>query len=456
MSVDQFLRTLWRRKLTLVMTVLIATATTYVLARSAPKVYEATATLFVGDRKAAADDFQALQSAQSLTKTYAELIQSRNVADRVAAQLRDGTTGTELLGKVTFQPISETQLVSITAEGSSARAAALTANQYAGTFIDYARTNLASQTKSDISLVDAAQSPADPVRPRPLLYSAIALIVSVFLGCALALLRDQFDRGLGDDDELNRALGAPVLARIPAVSARRLEGAKEDHFLEAFRILRVNLSYAAPGRRLRSVLITSAEPGEGKTTTALALARVLGEQGQHVLIIEGDLRRPSLSQSLEVPADRPGLAQYLANDERLTDVAYQTSIPNVSVLPAGATTPAPSALLQSDRLERLMDEAREWADFIIVDSPPLSAGADSSLLAHAAGDVLFLVNEQRSRRSKAVAAVRQLRQAGARVTGIIINGVQDSGDYGVYGYGGEQQRRGRNRLAEELATPIEH
>jgi succinoglycan biosynthesis transport protein ExoP len=455
MSIDQFLRTLWRRKLTLVMTVLIATATTYVVARSAPKVYAATSTLFVGDRKSALDDFQALQSAQSLTKTYAELIQSRNVADRVAGQLKDGRTGTDLLEGVTFTPISETQLVSITAEGPSPREAALTANQYAGTFIDYARTNLASQTKSEISLVDAAQQPAAAIRPRPLLYTAVALLVSLFLGCGLALLREQFDRGLGDDDEINRELGAPVLARIPAVSARRLEGAREDQFLESFRILRVNLAYAAPGRTVRSILITSAEPSEGKSTTALALARVLGEQGQQVLIIEGDLRRPSLSESLEVPGDRPGLAQYLAGGKRLSDVAFTTSIPTVSVVPAGATTPAPSALLQPERLQQLMDEAMEWAEFLIVDSPPLSAGADASLLAHAAGDVLFLVNAQRSRRSKAVAAVRQLRQAGARVTGVIINGVPESGaDYGGYGYG--DQRRGRNRLAEELATPIEH
>jgi succinoglycan biosynthesis transport protein ExoP len=455
MSVDQFLRTLWRRKLTLVMTVLIATATTYVLARSAPKVYAATSTLFVGDRKAALDDYQALQSAQSLTKTYAELIQSRNVADRVAGSLKDGRTGADLLNDVTFRPISETQLVSITAEGPSPRDAALTANQYAGTFIDYARTNLASQTKSEISLVDAAQEPPEAIRPRPLLYTAIALLVSLFLGCGLALLREQFDRGLGDDDEINRELGAPVLARIPAVSSRRLEGAREDQFLESFRILRVNLAYAAPGRHVRSILITSAEPSEGKSTTALALARVLGEQGQQVLIIEGDLRRPSLSESLEVPPGRRGLAQYLAGDERLADVAFATSIPNVSVVPAGATTPAPSALLQPERLQRFMDEAMEWAEFLIVDSPPLSAGADASLLAHAAGDVLFLVNAQRSRRSKAVAAVRQLRQAGARVTGVIINGVPESAaDYGGYGYG--DQRRGRNRLAEELATPIEH
>jgi succinoglycan biosynthesis transport protein ExoP len=455
MSVDQFLRTLWRRKLTVLMTVLIATTTTYVLARSAPKVYAATATLFVGDRKAALDNYQALQSAQSLTKTYAELIQSRNVADRVASSLGRGQQGGDLLEDVTFTPISETQLLSITAEAGGPRDAAVLANQYARTFIDYAQTNLATQTKSEISLVDPAQPPAGAIRPRPALYSAVALLVGLFLGCGLALLRDQFDRGVGEDDELSRVLGAPVLARIPSASARRLEGAREEQFLEAFRILRVNLTYAAPTRRVRSVLITSAEPGEGKTTTALALARVMAEQGQHVLIIEGDLRRPSLAQALDVGSDRAGLAQYLAGDERLADVAYPTSIPNVSVMPAGTHAPAPSALLQPERLQRLMDEAMEWAEFLIVDSPPLSAGADASLLGHAAGDVLFLVNAQRTRRGKAVAAVSQLRQAGARITGVILNGVHETADYGGYGYG-DMARRGRNRLAEELAAPAEH
>jgi succinoglycan biosynthesis transport protein ExoP len=455
MTVDQFLRTLWRRKLTVLMTVVLATATTYVLARTAPKVYASTATLFVGDRSAAADNFQALQSSQALAKTYAELIQSRNVADRVAAALGRGQRGGDLLQDVTFQPITDTQLLSITAEGGTARDAALLANQYARTFIDYAKTNLAAQTKSDISLVDPAQQSPAPIRPRPLLYSAVALLVGLFLGCGLALMRDQFDRGVGDDDELQRQLGAPVLARVPSVSSRRLEGAREDAYLEAFRILRVNLSYVAPARRVRTILITSAESGEGKTTSALALARVLGEQGPRVLIIEGDLRRPSLAENLDVSADQPGFAQLLTDEARLADVTYPTSIPNVSVVPAGTHAPAPASLLQPERLQRLIDEATEWAEFIIVDSPPLSAGADSSVLAHAVSDVLFLVNAQRTRQGRAVAGVTQLRQAGARVTGLIVNGVSESAEYGGYGYG-EHPRRGRNRLAEELAAPAEH
>jgi receptor protein-tyrosine kinase len=201
--------------------------------------------------------------------------------------------------------------------------------------------------------------------------------------------------------------------------------------------------------------VTSAESGEGKTTSALALARVLGEPGHQVLIIEGDMRRPSLAEALDVDPERPGLAQVLTEDARLADVACATSIPNVSVVPAGTQAFTQAPLLEPQRLQRLMHEATEWAEYIVVDSPPLSAGADASVLAHAAGDVLFLVNASRSRRGKALAAVGQLRQAGARVTGLIVNGVSESAEYGGYGYG-THARRGRNRLAEELATPAEH
>ncbi len=116
--------------------------------------------------------------------------------------------------------------------------------------------------------------------------------------------------------------------------------------------------------------------------------------------------------------------------------------------------PAPSVLLQPETLQTLLAQALEWADFVIVDSPPLSAGADSPILANTVGNVLFVANAQRSRRLKVIAAIRALRQAGAHVAGLIVNGVQDGGSYSYYDYS-DQPRRDRNRLAEELAAPVE-
>ena len=249
MQAAEFVRTLWTGRWIILATVIVATAATYIVSTRAPKVYEASSTLFVGDRVQALDDFSALQSAQSLTKTYAELIQSENVADRVASELSGDETGGQLLEKLAFRPITETQLIVLTAEANSPRAAAVLANRYAERFIDYARTNLSTRTRSEISLVDAAQPPKSPVRPRPLLYSAIMLFVSVFLGIGLALLRSQFDRSLGDDEELGRTVDAPVLTRVPTTSSRKLAGAREDQFLEAFRILRANISFLSPRSR---------------------------------------------------------------------------------------------------------------------------------------------------------------------------------------------------------------
>lgn len=450
MSLEQVLRVLWRRKWIVLLTVLSCTVSTYVVTKSANKVYEATATLFVGDTKSAPDDFAALQSAQSLAKTYAELIQSRNVADRVATDHPGVGSGQELLDRVTFEPVSQTQLILLTAEAGSAKGAAVLANAYAKSLIQYADENLARQTKSDLTLADPARAPSSPTRPRPVLYTMVAFVLSLFLGVMLALLRHQLDGRLGDEEEVERELGTTVLASIPYVSRRRLTGDHEP-FLEAFRLLRANLTFLRPTNRVRRILITSAEPGEGKTTTSVALARVIGEQGERVVVVEGDLRRPALSDALGVDESTEGLAQWLVLDTPFDQVVHPTPLENVYIVPAGTATPNPSTLLEAEALRHFLDVASEWADFVIVDSPPVSAGADASILAHAVRDVLFVVNQSKSRRQKVKAAIAQLRQAEADLAGVVVNAASGAGSAPYYGYG-KRGTRQDDSVARELAT----
>ena len=135
MSADQLLITLWRRKWIVILTVLVATVATYVVSRQLPKVYEAEATLFVGNRSGSANDFEAIQSAQVLARTYAELIQSDNVADRVAEALPGDESAAEILERTSFRPISDTQLLVVEAEGDTPEEAAELANTYAETFV---------------------------------------------------------------------------------------------------------------------------------------------------------------------------------------------------------------------------------------------------------------------------------------------------------------------------------
>lgn len=433
MSADQLLLTLWRRKWIVLLTVVVATAATYVVSRGLPKVYAAESTLFVGNRSDAASDFEAIQSAQVLARTYAELIQSSNVADRVAEELPGDQTADEILARTSFRPISDTQLLLVEAEGDSPEEAAELANTYAETFADYAREELEAETNGEVTVADRAQPPSGAVRPRPTLYAAVMFVFALFLGAGLALLRDRLDTRLGSEDELARELGVPVLARVPSIARRRLSRSREQRFLEAFRVLRTNLAFLSPQVPLASVVMASASPGEGKSTSSIALARVMAEQGRRVLVIEGDLRRPALARLYELadPALK-GLTHYLALGWRFEEVVHETSVRNVFLMPAGAIPPNPSTLLRPEALKHLLAEASEWADFVIVDSPPLSAGADATILAHAVGSVIFVVNHRRGSRAKVTAAIRQLRQTEALIAGLIVNEIAGSESYDRY------------------------
>jgi capsular exopolysaccharide synthesis family protein len=422
MSAEQLLITLWRRKWIVLLTVVVATAATYIVGRELPKVYSAQSTLFVGDRSRANSDFEAIQSGQVLAKTYAELIQSKNVARRVAAFLPDDRTPGELLDETSFKPVSDTQLIVVSAEGSSPEAAARLANAYASVFERYAVAELAEETQGDVSVADRAVAPSTPIRPRPMLYAGVMLMFSLFLGAGLAILRDRFDTRLGTDEEISRLVDLPVLAHVPATRRRRATRGQEQQFLEAFRILRTNLTFLRPGEPLSTVLVTSAQALDGKSTCAVSLARVIAEQGRRVVLIEGDLRRPMLARMFGLEATR-GVAHYLVLDTPFEEILHETSVPNLYVAPAAALPPSPSTVLQTEVAQRLVDEAASWGDFVVVDSPPLSAGADASILAHAVGAVLFVVNYRRTRRSDAVAAVRRLRQTEAQLAGVVINEV---------------------------------
>ncbi|HSK15637.1 MAG TPA: polysaccharide biosynthesis tyrosine autokinase [Gaiellaceae bacterium] len=434
MSADQLLVTLWRRKWIVLLTVLVATVATYAVSLQLPKVYSAEATLFVGNRSEAGSDFEAIQSSQVLARTYAELIQSPNVAARVAEELPGGESPSEVLERTSFRPISDTQLLVVQAEGSTPTEAAELANAYAQGFASYVETELPAETNGEVTVADAAQPPASAVRPRPALYTAVMFVFALFLGAGLALLRDRLDTRLGSEEELANELGVPVLARVPTLGRRRRQAkAREQRFLEAFRILRTNLAFLSPQQPLASVVLASASPAEGKSTCAIALARVMAEQGRRVLVIEGDLRRPALARMYELdgPAIK-GLTHYLALGWRFEEVVHETPVRNVFVMPAGAVPPNPSTLLRPDALKSLLADAAEWADFVIVDSPPLSAGADATILAHAVGTVIFVVNHRRGSRTKVAASIRQLRQTDATIAGLIVNEIAGADDSDRY------------------------
>jgi succinoglycan biosynthesis transport protein ExoP len=317
--------------------------------------------------------------------------------------------------------VPETQLLKVTAEDPDPAQAKSIADTYAAVFTDYARNNLSDTTKATITLADAAPLPKTPARPRPTLYTLIAAVLALALGTGLAFLRERLDRRLRTQEDVEASFDKPVLARVPR---RGRSDASITAFKEAHRILRTNLQFAAGGSKIKSVAITSGREGEGKTTSAANLAVASAEVGLNVLVVEADFRRPALQRELMPNRPdplRPGFSNYLVEAATLDEIIYPTGRPNISIVPSGPLPPTPSALLESRRGREAAAELTQEADLVIVDCPPLSIGADASVVAGWVDGVVVVLDLSTSTDQSVRSALRQLDAVHAPLLGLLLN-----------------------------------
>ena len=440
LSTDQILTVLWRRRLTVLITFLLTLGAVAAITFSLPKVYSSTAYMWVTPSKEQGDDFAATQVSQVLTKTYAELLQTRGIADAVARELASGKTGEELLGSVTVAPIPDSQLLEITADGSSPEEAQAIANTYSAVFAARAE-DFATEgtTGSQATVAEAASRPSAPSRPRPNLYLLIGVVVALFTAFAVALLRHRLDQRLEIDGSTRDLLGLPVIARVPKHSDSVLEDflnadrsrAGSAGLEEAFRLLLANLSFVSAGQRPRTVAVVSGDEREGKSTCCASMGRAGMEMGLGVLLVDADLRRANLSRNLEVAGQtlRTGLSSFLVSPGRVEDAAVRLPNQFLELVPAGPLPPNPTALLSLPAFAEFDRQAREAFDLVVYDTPPLAVGADASLVASRAEGVILVVDARTTKRAAALTAVDQLRRVGANVLGVVVNRSRDAVDY---------------------------
>jgi len=314
---------------------------------------------------------------------------------------------------------------------------------------------------NNVHVIDAAFPPLEPVRPRKLLYSLAGLLVSLFTGAGLALLREGLDTSIKGLEDIERLVPVPSLGVIPAASAVGRHGygygyglkqgkdRDENHsepvemivlrkpastLAEAFRALRSSILLSAPSHPPKSMLLTSAQPGEGKTCTALNLAVTLAQRGSKVVIIDGDLRRPGISRVLGLPETR-GLSGILTGAHGLDEALMQIDgLPRLWVLPAGSRPPNPADLLSSSTMGQLMDELRRRFDHIVLDSPPSLAVTDATVLSPLVDGVILVVESGATARDALKRTYQILSNAGAKILGVVLNKIdlRRDGYYGRY------------------------
>jgi len=502
-SLRRYLEILRQRWWLILAAVAVTTGAAVGYVLTADKVYEASADMLVtpvSDENPAYVGLPLIRRASDPTRdvtTASRLIANPTIAERVARELGEPGSAGALLNRVRVEPVAQSNIVAITAEGSTPEEAAGLANAFGRAAVaerteqlhrqidpliadlrerigeldagaagepapvgaEALQTELLSLQRlrsgndPTLALQTEAALPTSPVSPRTRLSIAGGLLAGLLLGVVGAFALNVLDPRTPREEQL-RALGLSVLARVP----RRTRSAQSrSAFEESFRFLRTMIRFASPDDPLRTVAVTSASAKEGKTTTAFQLAMAALEAGQRVMLVEADAYRPALWRMLDLLDERsgrrPGLLDYLMGDAPLEDVIKQTAIPGLSFVPAGpAREGSISGLLERHRGRAFVEELASYADLVILDLPPVAPRSDAVVIAASADAVVFVVDLQHSSERVVDDAVARLRSAGGNLIGAVINRDVDASSatysYGVERVGGpDEVSGGRDRAA---------
>lgn len=400
-------------------------------------------------------------SIQPYTATMSDLLSSNIVATRVINSLGLTMSPHALLAKVSTSINPQTAVVAVFVDDASRQEAVRIDQRVAVVFSQIVRSEF-GQTGGGVSgaqaltakVFDPAHSLPGRVSPRPVRNVVIAIVLGLILGLVAAFLREHFDNGLRTREDIERAYGLPVIGQVPfsrrGKEERDIAWSGRGETAEAFRSVRSNLQYLGIQRPLRSLLVTSASPEQGKTTVAANLALTIARWGGSVVVVDADLRRPRLEQAFGVEPFGPGLTSVLVGAADLRDVVREQPLPQddgeevrLSFVPSGPLPPNPSELLASTAMTALLDRLAAEFEYVVVDSPPVLVVADALELARNVDGVALVVRRGQSSTDEARELRAVVDRLGINLVGVIMSDAEPVRPYGTYGDHDRRRRRGR-------------
>jgi capsular exopolysaccharide synthesis family protein len=311
------------------------------------------------------------------------------------------------------------------------------------------RINELTMTQSggplSIKVVESATPVRQPSFPSKKRTVALGLMLGLMLGSALALVREQTDQRLRSAEDVASVLGIPVLGVVPymgtghsvATRGRKMHLDPLSDVAEAVRTIRTAVHFGVPGAAPRTLLVTSAAPGDGKSTIASNLAIAVAQAGRRTLLLDADFRRPSVDEIFELKGAL-GLSHVLAGTQSVDSALQPTDVENLHVLPCGPVPANPAELLNSTAFGKLLEELSGRYDFVVLDSPPVLPVTDARIVAAYCDVTLLVLRAGKSSRRQAEQAHSALLSVGARVLGGVMNGAAvrrgNDGYYAPYGY----------------------
>jgi capsular exopolysaccharide synthesis family protein len=436
-----------RRWLALLICLLAGAGGGWYAGHSGPKSYTATSRVIVNvpSSQILSEAVAGVQLSSSFMGTYADLASSRAVAQRVVQQFNLPISAEQMQGKIAAAVVPNTFIISISVSDEDPARAASLANEVPVALHDQVQQTQQGRTdQASVQPLDQADIPTTPHSPRPKLDLAVGLTLGVVAGILLLAALEALDRSVHTTAQVDGVLHTPLLATVPKHRGRdrTLVAADErDPMGEPYRTLRTAIRYLDPDRPLRSLVVSSAAPGDGKTTVAANLAVSLASAGLDVIVVDADLRRPALAATFGIePA--VGLTSVIIGDYPLVD-ALQQWRPNLHVLPSGPLPPNPSELLGSAAAAAVVDELVRRCDIVLFDTPPVLPVTDAVVLATQTDGMLLVTRHATTNRAALATAKRQIATVGVTLLGYVYNGVRATAPGGYYYY--EERRSLLNR-----------
>jgi capsular exopolysaccharide synthesis family protein len=479
-DLDTFFEVLRRRRLKILSVALIAAGLVLAASLAQSDKFEASSELLFRQSHLAETFFNSnsgnsgQQAPEREAATNLALASLDVVSERVRSRLGLKISADKLRAKVKVEPKGQADIVKIIATADTRQQAVAIANAFAVEAVQFRKQTAQAQVQDaidvvkqqaatdqgqaradldrrireltvlkalqtgDVEVIQSARPPRDRSAPKPLRNTIIGGIVGLILGIFLAFLLHRLDRRVRDEDELGRILDAPILARIPADrgSAQHMS----QSFFESFQFLRANLQVQAGVAEARVIAVTSPLPSDGKTTVVAHLARAFGLIGVPVIAADCDLRKPSLHRSFGISRGE-GVSEVLVEGVDPVPLLRTVVEPGVRVLRAGRTNlTAASIVIAMNRVPRMLERLDGEAEYILVDTPPVSVAADASAVAPVVDGVLLVVDLERVRRDALIAVRDQLAQSRARLLGIVLNRADHPvGKYEYSSYGREAE-----------------
>ena len=421
MELQEYLGIVWRRKWLIVLTLTASIAVAALVVQQITPSYTATSTLRLATSTRGSIGWDGVLYAERLMNTYARMAtsnQMRALLQQEFPSIQGPTIDAEI--------IADTEFIVINVQHADPQLAQTMANRLAAILVNQSRIQDRSTQAYPLVIADSAIVPITPSSPRIPLTLALAALVGLIGGLGMAFLVEGFDTRLYTLSHIHQATKLPMLTGIPRThQARHWKPARDGSVLlqEVFRQLRGDIFLASQLPQPRSLLVTSAEPREGKTIIAANLAISVAHTGKRVVLVDCNLRQSDLHQIFEL-ANTTGVADILQRDVRLSAIVQPSGTPGLHIITSGPLPENPTELLMTDRTQTLLAELLHRYDVVILDTAAGGVVADVYSVAGLVDGVLLVVERQRARASSVQATRERLKRAGAHVLGVVVNNAE--------------------------------